>query len=227
MFKHLWYRISYLGVPAEKRHELREIILCNRIILISLILVFFFIPVEIVLNGYKLVPIELLCGGLFAFPLLFNHLRYHTFSKYYTVVFSTLLVALMTLVVGGGSNSEYVLLPLLIAPMLLFNGRAHIFILAAFVATVFFLLKEYAGQVDPFVYVDDKVKKQVQPMMMFMSMFSSLNVSYLKMLQDTKKEVEVKQKEVMDSIHYARRIQMAQIPSDKRVQSMLKKAASG
>ena len=38
-----------------------------------------------------------------------------------------------------------------------------------------------------------------------------------------KKEIEEKQKEILDSIRYAKRIQMAQVPSEKRVQSMLSK----
>jgi len=38
-----------------------------------------------------------------------------------------------------------------------------------------------------------------------------------------KKEIEEHQKEILDSIHYAKRIQMAQIPSEKRVQSMIQK----
>ena len=39
-----------------------------------------------------------------------------------------------------------------------------------------------------------------------------------------KREIELRQKEILDSIHYARRIQMAQVPSENRVYSMLKKA---
>jgi hypothetical protein len=35
--------------------------------------------------------------------------------------------------------------------------------------------------------------------------------------------VEEKQKEILDSIHYARRIQMAQIPSEKSVFKKLEK----
>jgi len=36
-----------------------------------------------------------------------------------------------------------------------------------------------------------------------------------------KKEIEEKQKEILDSIHYAKRIQLAQIPSEKRVGNIL------
>ena len=42
-----------------------------------------------------------------------------------------------------------------------------------------------------------------------------------KIIENQKNMVEEKQKEILDSIHYARRIQMAQIPSDKRVSSMI------
>lgn len=36
-----------------------------------------------------------------------------------------------------------------------------------------------------------------------------------------KREIEEKQKEILDSIHYAKRIQMAQVPSEKRVANLL------
>ena len=42
-------------------------------------------------------------------------------------------------------------------------------------------------------------------------------------VEEQKKLVEEKQKEILDSIHYAKRIQMAQVPSEKRVSSILRK----
>lgn len=47
-----------------------------------------------------------------------------------------------------------------------------------------------------------------------------------KIVEEQKILVEEKQKEVLDSIHYARRIQMAQIPSEKRVYLHLQKTKS-
>ena len=40
-------------------------------------------------------------------------------------------------------------------------------------------------------------------------------------VEEQKKLVEEKQKEILDSIHYAKRIQLAQIPSEKRVKLMI------
>ena len=42
-------------------------------------------------------------------------------------------------------------------------------------------------------------------------------------VEEQKKLVDEKQKEILDSIRYAKRIQMAQVPSEKRVMTMLKK----
>ena len=44
-----------------------------------------------------------------------------------------------------------------------------------------------------------------------------------KIITHQKKLVEEKQKEILDSIHYAKRIQMAQIPSEKQVGKNLEK----
>lgn len=43
------------------------------------------------------------------------------------------------------------------------------------------------------------------------------------LVEEQKKLVEEKQTEILDSIHYARRIQMAQVPSEKRVHLILSK----
>jgi tetratricopeptide (TPR) repeat protein len=45
-------------------------------------------------------------------------------------------------------------------------------------------------------------------------------------IEEQKKLVEEKQKEILDSIHYARKIQLAQIPSEKRISAMLKRSQS-
>jgi tetratricopeptide (TPR) repeat protein len=45
-------------------------------------------------------------------------------------------------------------------------------------------------------------------------------------VEEQKKIVDEHQKEIMDSIHYARRIQMAQIPSEKRISQILKRIKS-
>jgi hypothetical protein len=42
-------------------------------------------------------------------------------------------------------------------------------------------------------------------------------------VEEQKKLVDEKQKEILDSIRYAKRIQMAQVPSEKRVQIMFQK----
>jgi tetratricopeptide (TPR) repeat protein len=46
-----------------------------------------------------------------------------------------------------------------------------------------------------------------------------------KIVEEQKKLVEEKQKEVLESIHYAKRIQLAQIPSEKMVWSMITRTA--
>jgi tetratricopeptide (TPR) repeat protein len=47
--------------------------------------------------------------------------------------------------------------------------------------------------------------------------------SQKEIVEEQKHLVEEKQKEILDSIHYARRIQMAQLPSEKRVSFILSK----
>jgi tetratricopeptide (TPR) repeat protein len=50
--------------------------------------------------------------------------------------------------------------------------------------------------------------------------------SQKEIVEEQKKIVDEKQKEILDSIHYAKRIQLAQIPSEKRVHLILKRMQS-
>lgn len=214
----LWHKLSHVGVDKTNEHELREIVLCNKIVLVGIILVIGFLPIEIILNGFQLVPVEIISMLVFATVLVLNYKKRYTIAKYYIIILSTLMIALMTFMVGGGSNSEYMLLSILIAPLMLFNNIKHIIILILFVAVSFFIIKHYSVKFPPIIYVEDSVKKNVQPIMMIMCMillifemyyFKKLNLSYQHLLIENKKEIELKQKEIIDSIHYAKRIQEA------------------
>lgn len=223
----LWEFISFIGVDKEKAHELREIVLINRIVLISILLVACFLPIEIILNGFEIVPIEIACGLAFSIIFLFNYKKLFTLSKYTVILYAVLMVSLMTFMVGGGSGSEYVLLCIIITPMLLFNNAWHTALMVLFVIASFYFVKHYSTTVEPFIYVDAEVKKDVQPYMMGMGIvilivqvyyFKSLNISYQDKLYSTGKLLSEKNKEILDSITYAKRIQTAILPPNKLIE---------
>ena len=55
--------------------------------------------------------------------------------------------------------------------------------------------------------------------------FRALRITHRQkhLIEEQKKMVEEKQKEILDSIHYAKRIQMALLPTDKQVDKTLKR----
>lgn len=222
-----------LGVKPGRENEYRETILSNKIIIIAVILVIMFVPVEIVLNGIKLVPVELSCGILFLSVLYFNHKGLYTFARYFIIIFAVVIVAFMTFMVGGGSNSEYVLIALMVSPLLLFKQKKHALLLVFFVGASFFIVRYFSDKAPALVEVPLTIKEQVRPVMVLMTMvllfsqvyyFKKLNNKYQLELIESKKEVELKQKEVLDSIIYAKRIQTAILPSARIFKEQLPKS---
>ncbi|MGE0567269.1 MAG: PP2C family protein-serine/threonine phosphatase [Bacteroidia bacterium] len=230
MLRSIWNRLSYVGVDPERRLEFREIILSNRVVAISILLVVLFIPIEIMLNGFQLVPIELFCGALFSIVFLMHRKGYFTFAKYFIVFYAVLMVGLMTVIVGGSSGSEYVLLSIIVTPMVLFNDKRHMFVMLIFVCVSFYAVKFLSKSLDPIVEVPLSVRISVQPFMVFMGMvilvsqvfyFKSLTISFQELLKKSNKTLEEKNKEITDSINYAKRIQSAILPPQKLIKEYL------
>lgn len=214
----IWNRISHYGVDTERKHELREVILSNRVVFIGIMMVLCFIPVEIYFNGFTLVPVEIFFAGLFALVFPFHKKGYYLLAKYYIVLFTVAMICLMTLAVGGESGSEYMLISIMVTPMVLFKERKHMLVMTAVVVLSLFLLKHFAGVIPPLVEVSLNVRHSVQPYMLIMGLiilffqvyyFKSLNTSYQELLVKHRHLLEEKNKEIRDSIIYAKRIQNA------------------
>jgi serine phosphatase RsbU (regulator of sigma subunit) len=223
MLKELWYKISHLGVTNPNEPDYRQVVISNKIVTIAILMVIGFIPIEIILNGFKIVPVEIVCGLIFSLPLYFNYKQKFVFARYFIIIISVLMVMLMTYMVGGGSNSEFVLLVMVASPLLLFKNKTHIFLLVAFIAISFLFLKTTSTMIEPIVFVTDEVKKQVQPVMMIMAMlllffqvyyFSELNQKFEQTLRKNKQEIEERHFEIQQSIQYAQKIQSALLPNE-------------
>ena len=230
MVNRLWQKLSHLGVLENEHEQKREVILLNKIGVFAILLILCFIPIEIILNGFELVPVELISAVIFSSILLLNSFRFHTAAKYFSIISGALLILISSFVVGGESDSEYNLLPVFLLPLLFFRNFIHITLLSLFVAVCFFYLKFSISETTPLVEIPIEVRKKVQPFMNLMTMmflffelyyFKKLNLSFEKNLSRQKLLVEQKNHEITSSIKYAKRIQSAILPPNKLVKEFL------
>ena len=182
----IWNKLSTLGLKGDEVHSLREIHLLNKINVLAILLVVGFIPYEIFLNGFQLVPVELASATIFSIGLFFTSKRWFTLAKYYGIIVSIILIFIMTYIVGGYSNSEYILFAILLLPVILFKKRMHIMAVSLVVVVAFFILKYTYPHVTPLVDIPMDLKLKVQPIINMMTMtLLFLGVYYFKLINES------------------------------------------
>ncbi len=229
----LWNKLSHLGVfPGEEKIK-RDVILCNKVMVVASLMILCFIPIELVMTGLILVKYEVLAVLLFGVLLFLNSKGYHTIAKYSSIIFGAVFIMFATYAVGGHSNSEFHIFPLILLPILFFRKRRHIFIVALLGAVAFFILKFTYQHVDPFFQVPLEVRQRIQPVMNIITIvflfvelyyFKNINEQYEETLEKQKAQIEENHKHITDSINYARRIQHAILPSVESIQNSLKES---
>jgi serine phosphatase RsbU (regulator of sigma subunit) len=219
-----WHAISRLGLHENEGVEAyREIILLNRLLSISPIVMAIYLPVEVVLNGWKLVPAVSILIILLLIPLLMNRYRMFVVAKFMTLAIIILFIFFAGLMVGKGVHNHVAYIPSVLMSLLLFQSK-HIRVASFLIITLIFLYQQYLlNVISPYYEIEPLLKERFSILFFVMALFLtfiigwyflSLNSQYEMIIQEQKislnqKAVEIadKHKEITDSIHYASRIQ--------------------
>jgi serine phosphatase RsbU (regulator of sigma subunit) len=216
--KKLWENISFLGLDERDEFKYKEIVLMNKLVSISALLMLAMIPAEVLINGWELVYLEgiiiVACGS----ALIFNYLKWFTFAKFYFFAVATGIIFGFGLAIGKGSGNELFFIPCFIFPAMLFHNRTIILVLSGIAFAMFVLLVYLFDIVDPIIYVKPEIKNTIRYLffiILFVIVFAeiyyfkSVNYRYQKLLATKNAEIEHKNREIIDSITYAKRIQEA------------------
>lgn len=189
-----------------------------------------YLPIEIIFNSVELVPYILIELGILILTLYFIHKKWYGFSKIYFFFACIVSLIPMMYVVPEGAGNEFLLLPLALLPGLLFHNRWLDFSFFLLIVGAFYIVIETRGLVDPIV---DVTQEQIDffrhiylGIVFFLSFtiifyfrtvvneFELINKKKNDLLTEQKQELETQNKEIRDSITYAKRIQNAILPSD-------------
>jgi serine phosphatase RsbU (regulator of sigma subunit) len=219
-----WHAISRLGLHENEGVEgYREIILLNRLLSISPIVMAIYLPVEVVLNGWKLVPAVSILIILLLIPLLMNRYRMFVVAKFMTLAIIILFIFFAGLMVGKGVHNHVAYIPSVLMSLLLFHSK-RVRVISFLIITLIFLYQQYLlNVISPYYEIEPLLKERFSILFFVMALFLtfiigwyflSLNSQYEMIIQEQKislnqKAVEIadKHKEITDSIHYASRIQ--------------------
>ncbi|MEX1002886.1 MAG: PP2C family protein-serine/threonine phosphatase [Crocinitomicaceae bacterium] len=220
-FSRFWRKISLIGLSADEEFEKREVVLLNKLTTASIIVMLPVIPLEVMLNGWELIPYELVMYIIMGFTLVLNYYRKFLAAKVYFIVVAVTIIVIMGTMVGHGSYNEFFLIPVFILPAMLFNKKWLVLLFSFFVLAGFFGVEILQKNIPPLIELEDEVKKQFS--YIFLSIifiliyfaiyyFKNINLSYQKVLAGKNEEINEKNKEIVDSINYAKRIQDAYLP---------------
>jgi serine phosphatase RsbU (regulator of sigma subunit) len=226
-----WNKISRIGLrEGEDVMQFREVILMNRIIVVMQGVILFYIPFEIYFNGIALIPAVLLLIILTSFSLVFHYFRLFRLSRYYLFLTGTAFVIIMGLLVGKGVGNNVTLIPVVLLAIIMFRTNAER--IAAFLLTVaLYFLQHYLFDVIKPTFIVKTETMEVFAMLFFIMAllmtfiagfyFIRTNREYENIIIDQKEKMESKNKEITDSINYAKRIQAAILPAGSLVKNYL------
>jgi len=202
----------------------RKIRISNLISLITIFIMSGYLPLAINYCVWGVVILD----SLFLLISLFNFVLHkkglHILSFYISCLYGVVYFTLGTLYYGLNSNLPFFLLVMCMIAIVLFDGMYFLKFFISTATLAFFVIYIYMKD-RPGIIVFPEDMKKAQEMIgifnlatlffvtiVFFLFFKRDNILFQKMIMEQKKLVQEKQKEIIDSITYAKRIQEAILP---------------
>ncbi len=230
----LWSRISRIGL---KEHEditmLREVILLNRLLVLLLLVILVYIPAEIYFNGFKLLPAVIIMMVLALFSLVLHHFRLFRLAHYYLFFITSAFVMTMGLMVGKEVQNYIMFYPVVLLATLLFKTNVERVGGLILTVSLFLIQQKLFTLIEPQIYIEASIKNAFSVIFFLMGLtitfligfyFVRINREYEAIIITQRDKIETKNKEITDSINYARRIQNAILPPASRISSLLQES---
>jgi hypothetical protein len=231
--KSIWFRISNIGLTGnESSEQRRHIQIINRIILLACVFTPAFIPILLLTGNIVSTISQSAYSILIPFSFLLSRKGFFESAlvvAYYLAASNITLASVINYNIGA----EYLLLPLSLIPFMVFKKQFSSLFLFISTVLLFFIIQILKVWIPPLLVMREPDRLLLFHMILFMCFVVSLFIMYnfttvlghyeksiLQQkadIEDKKQMIEEKQKELLDSIHYAKRIQKALLPPEKYI----------
>ena len=242
----IWAKISNNGIPLElDENEKKRIRILNIMLFIIIILSLLFLIIDLFHQVYEGVAITLITIFTNLIILFLIHKKKYTLSKWFSLVFIIAYISLLTILTGKNTGTIIYLIPGVLFPTVIFHNKKIIILLSIFIIGLFSTLFWLTQSIGPFIELTDEVRVIYQfSGMLGVIITSFLMVWYFRNLNDAyediiiekneslitsnnkvnqqKLKLEIKNKEITDSLNYAKRIQQAILPPQSKINNHLK-----
>jgi len=232
--KNIWNNISFIGlkdydVEAAYLH-FREIVLLNRLVSVLMLLFLIYLPIEIIFNGWSLAFIIVTQLIVMSGVLVFNHFKKYDVARWYFFVVSILVTGPLLYVTPVQASNHLFLIPVSLIPVVMFKENWKIFLGFGFVFILFYFIAFTRHLVPDIIDVPLKTLEFFSyifnGMLFFilfflMFYFKNNNRDYevvieqkSHQLKESHEIISEKNKDITDSINYAKKIQEAYMPNE-------------
>ncbi len=233
MFKELIAKIESLGLEYEKSYQdKKDLVAYNSTFLWTTILIFVNIFVAYV-SKLNYVALVNACATIaFSLILFFNYKGFFKIIKHIGIILANLYVYFQSIVGGSELQFQYAYCIILTMIGLVFIHRKYLFIHLPITIAFFIVTKISYYHIDPIQFIEPEQRDYfafnngiIFLVLISVSaiVFRNQTNIYLTEIEQKKNEIEEKQKEIYDSINYAKRIQTALLANDSLMDKNLKK----
>jgi hypothetical protein len=234
--KKIWDFVSNIGYSSDMSYEeARRIKLLCRLNSISFIVLLIYLLVELLLGIYTFIPIILTMELLVGIDLLFLCLHYYKLAKNMAVITVSICIGFFMLYTGDNFN-EALFVPLSIMPLIIFKNRKVAFFYLFYLLACMVVCKKLQTEVTPLIKLTPEQMSffrllnisNAMVVTYFMTFyFKAANEEYESTLVEMNEIITEKNKEITDSINYARNIQQTLLPSEKSIQNVFDRLYNG
>lgn len=224
-------QVLNIGVSATNEGNLnRKIRISNLISFITIITMSGYIPVAI---GFQIIGIIVLNSLFLASAFLsfyLNAKKKYDLSFYIASSFGLIYFVFGTIVYGGASNLQFFILIMCLIAIALFKSNFILRLYISISIISFFMLVLFLPEGHSIIAFTGKmatIQKVISLLnllllfiitILFFVFFRRENLLFQKKIIEQKEMVEDKQKEIIDSINYAKRIQQSLLPTEKYIE---------
>ncbi|MCX6312694.1 MAG: SpoIIE family protein phosphatase [Bacteroidetes bacterium] len=229
--KKIWSSFSSGGLQFAKTvHDRKTILLINRMSVILTAMMLLFSLLAQILGLWDILLFSIPFGIIFSIIPLLQRNGWILFSKYLFTFSPVLCIFFVCIHNGAQMGDRFFLLTTAMIPLIIFRKKLVMFLLFLFSAFAFLVVEWYQSTHEPLKKLPNELEKQywyftvisVFALLYFViRYFRSDNEDYEKELELKNDLIEEKNKDILSSIHYAKRIQRALLASDTLLQNNL------
>jgi serine phosphatase RsbU (regulator of sigma subunit) len=210
--------------------EYRRVRLLNILALCTTCMVVVF-GISDIINGYYEMMVPVMCTVVFlVMDVYLLNKRKYFLVKTMSLVFFVLAIPVTVVAVGTEGGAQYALLPVTMAPVLIFQSKRMAVLFLVLIISAFVWIELVGSGYEPVVVLKPEL---VQPyillngiiliLLIFTFTFYSrrINEDFEAVIVRQKEEIQTTLAEIHDSITYARRIQTALLPPARTFQKHL------